>query len=243
MRTIAALLVFCSVSWATPETSAVKVCMLRYTEDENGMTHQHGGLASGVVIANGKDKSGDDYSIILTNAHVAPVDATYHIIYSKKLIPCEWLGAVPRDKWTTEGDLALLMCWAKIPVAELADKEPEKNSEIYQWSFPKGGRLTKLNGKFQGNTGGWCNTGDYTVFPGCSGSAVYSGDKVIGLCDMCSNKTDAAGNTVKDKDGNPACFPPCHMITLKHMRDFLVCHIPKEMGYEIGPLPRVVSGR
>jgi hypothetical protein len=236
MRTILALLLVCNVSWADPETSAVQVGKIQYVEDEKGVTRQRGGLGSGVVVATGKD-----YSIILTNAHVAPVDAIYHVIYGKDLIPCEWITAVPDKEHRDKGDLALLKCWRKLPVVELADKEPAKNAEIYQWGHPGGRRLSKLTGNFLGFDGAWSNTGNYLTPPGCSGSGVYFGDKLIGLCYMISNMKDSFGQTICDADGNPVIVPPCYFVPLKKIHDFLIANVSMEMGYEKAPVPHVVS--
>jgi hypothetical protein len=235
MRAIFTLLLAVNFCWAGPETSAVKVGKVQYIEDEKGITRQHGGLGSGVVVA-----SNDDYSIILTNAHVAPVNAIYHVIYGKRLIPCDWIAAVDDKERHDKGDLALLKCWAKFPTVQLADKEPEKNAEIQQWGYPGGGRLVKLGGKFLGHDGAWSNTGDYLTPPGCSGSGVYYKDKLIGLCYMISNMTDSSGNAIYDVNGTPIPVPPCYFVTLKQINSFLAVQVPTEMGYEKGPLPHPV---
>jgi hypothetical protein len=236
MRILAALLLVVSGAWAGPEVSAVKVCRIKYAENDKGTTIVRSGLGSGVVVATGKD-----CSYILTNSHVAPNDAIYHIIYKGELYPCEWIGAVPEKETNDKGDLGLIKCFYVLPKVEIANSEPTKGTLVYQFGFPGGGRLSKLSGKFLGRDGGPGNIGDYLVVPGSSGSGVYYNDKLIGLSYMITNMKDNYGNTILDKNGDPIPVPPCYMVTLQNIKNFLRDHIPVEMGYyEKAPMPRVV---
>jgi hypothetical protein len=240
VKALATMLLLTSVSWATPETAAVKICWLKYGETDDGVTAARTSYGSGVCVAHGKDKDNCAYTIILTNAHVADGDAVYHVIHDGYLLPAEWLYTVPLSEREAKGDLALIRVWTKLPIASLAKSEPEADSEVFQWGFPGAGRLTKLGGKFLGNKGPG-NAGDYLVVPGCSGSGVYHNDELIGVCFWSSLLVDKKNRPIL-KDGKPQFVPPCYMVTLKKIDDFLTYHVAKEMGYSVekAPDPRPV---
>jgi len=240
MRTIFTLLAFVSVCWAGPQESTVKVCRCIYVDNDEGQTVARHNYGTGVVVYSGKDADGQQVAIILTNAHVAPSNATYHILWDGKMIDCDWVTAVPVEDRSEKGDLAVLMTYFKMPSITIANKDPPINDEVFQWSHPKAGRLTKLTGKWLDDGGGHTKYTSYLSLPGCSGSGVFHKDKLVGLCFAVSNLKDKNNNVLKDINGNPILTSPTIVIGLEKINNFLLANVAKEMGFivEKGPMPR-----
>lgn len=226
MRSILLLLLYLpSLSLAKPE-AAVKICRVEFEDNENSVTSSKSSYGSGTVIF-----SDDEYSIILTNAHVAPYRTVYFVFHDSTVYRASWIAAVDEDNRSKFGDLALLRVEIKLPSAQVALADPEKGVSIKQYSHPGAGRLTTYQGKFLG-VDGWSGYGDYAVHPGCSGSGVFlPGGRLFGVC---------YGSAIKQHGGYKEFIAPCMLVPCEQVRNFLIKEVPKEMGviHEKGPMPR-----
>lgn len=236
------LSVVVSQAFAQPEKAAVKVCHSWYEDDKDGQTHHQTGYGSGSVIWSGKDKNGDECSIILTNSHVAPEDGDYDIITYRETPArkhrCLWLAATPEKDRDELGDLALLKCFVKLPTVKFANSDAPSSAKVTEWAFPRAGRLTKLEGTFRGEYGPGGNKfayADYLTEPGSSGGGVYYKDELVAISFGITNKTDNDGNTLRDVTGKPIFTTPAWLVPHKKIEVFLNKQLPKEMSNEKPP--------
>lgn len=239
MRTISLWLLSVALVWAQPDKATVKVCRCIYVDNDGRTVAKHN-YGTGVTVYSGKDSDGDEYSIILTNAHVAPTNATYHVLRNDTLYDAHWLAAVPEDDRDEKGDLAVLLVYRKLPIITIANKDPTTNSDVIQWSHPKAGGLTKLTGKWLDDGGGHTKYTNYLSLPGCSGSGVFYKDQLVGVCYAVSNLKDKYGNVIRDINNNPLLSAPTIVVSLDRINNFLLSNVAKEMGYTVekGPPAR-----
>lgn len=240
---VSALLLATSLSNAQPKEATVKVCNHYYVQGADEVPQSRDSFGTGIVVFTGKNNKGWEFSLILTNGHVADDEDNDYAVMTPgpKKHPAEFIAR--NDKDSDKGDLALLRVWIKLPTVTLAKSDPPKDATLYQWGHPGAGRLDKREGKFLGGVDGhWY--ADYLVIPGCSGSGVCYNDQLVGLCSATSHKKDKFGNIIFQADGKTPVFaPPMHMVARNVIENFLLYHAAADMGYTVekAPMPRVVS--
>lgn len=87
----------------------------------------------------------DGRSLVLTNAHVAAVDAAYTVTHAGRVHAARYLAGSPVDRLgpalidVRGPDLAVLVVDAELPAAPVADEAPARGERVRLWGF--GGRL------------------------------------------------------------------------------------------------------
>jgi hypothetical protein len=104
---------------------------------------QDGGHGSGVVVHSAKGRS-----LVLTNRHVSPNGRQEtNVAVGRREFDAKWLGVDP------DCDLAALEVEAELPVAVLADREPDAKANVTLISHPAGWRKAAKAGPYLGRGG------------------------------------------------------------------------------------------